>query len=101
MEARDKTKALDRVTASAPGDFDLILMDIQMPVMDGYAATRAIRALEDREKARIPIVAMTANAFAEDVRAAGEAGMDGHIAKPVDIPVMRRTIAEVLGRGER
>ncbi len=100
-KAENGQVALDRVTASAPGDFDLILMDIQMPVMDGYAATRAIRALEDREKARIPIVAMTANAFAEDVRAAGEAGMDGHIAKPVDIPVMRRTIAEVLGRGER
>ena len=72
------------------------LVDIQMPVMDGYAATRAIRALENPRLAGIPIVAMTANAFEEDVRAAEEAGMQGHIAKPIDVAVMVSTLGDVL-----
>lgn len=67
-----------------------------MPVMGGYEATRMIRALDDPLLADIPIVAMTANAFTEDVRAAEEAGMNGHIAKPIDIPKMIRTIVDVL-----
>ena len=90
--------AVEKISASEPGAFDLVLMDIQMPVMDGYAATRAIRSLADRELAAIPIIAMTANAFAEDVHAAEEAGMDGHIAKPIDITVMKNTISDVLSR---
>ena len=99
--AENGREALDRISASAAGTFDLILMDIQMPVMDGYAATRAIRALENPALAGIPIVAMTANAFAEDVRAAESAGMDGHIAKPVDVAVMKKTITDVLSRHKK
>ncbi len=69
-----------------------------MPVMDGYAATKVIRSLDDHALAGIPIIAMTANAFEEDIRAAQEAGMDGHVAKPIDIPAMKKTIAQVLSR---
>ena len=71
-------------------------MDIQMPVMDGYTATKTIRGLENKGLARIPIVAMTANAFAEDVRASEEAGMQGHIAKPIDVNVMIQILTNVL-----
>ena len=67
-----------------------------MPVMDGYEATRAIRALEDPERAGIPILAMTANAFREDVEAAEKAGMQGHIAKPVDVNALMNTLRSVL-----
>ncbi len=88
--------AVDMVSASEPGYYDLILMDIQMPVMDGYAATRAIRALDDPKLAGIPIVALTANAFHEDVEAAKEAGMVAHIAKPVDVQEMLATLRSVL-----
>ncbi|MBQ7534660.1 MAG: amino acid permease [Stomatobaculum sp.] len=88
--------AVDMMSAAEPGHYDLVLMDIQMPVMDGYTATKAIRALDDPEKAAIPVVAMTANAFAEDVRAAEEAGMNGHIAKPIDIQTMIQTISNAL-----
>ena len=88
--------AVDMVKASAPGYYDAILMDIQMPVMDGYEATRAIRGLEDKALASVPILAMTANAFKEDEKAAEEAGMQGHIAKPIDIGVMLKKITAVL-----
>ena len=98
--AENGQEALDKVSSSAPGYYDIVLMDIQMPVMDGYAATRAIRSLENRELAEIPIVAMTANAFSEDVRAAEEAGMNGHVAKPVDVELLTKTLAEVLGKKE-
>jgi len=89
-------EAVEIVTASKPGHFDLILMDVQMPVMDGYEATRAIRALDDPALANIPIIAMTANAFAEDIQAAKNAGMNAHIAKPIDIAGMITTITQVL-----
>ncbi len=88
--------ALDHVKEASAGDLDLILMDIQMPVMDGYEATKAIRSLDDEDKASIPIVAMTANAFMEDVRGAEEAGMQGHIAKPIDVNRMIQTLTDVL-----
>ena len=88
--------AVDMVAASHSGYYDLILMDIQMPVMDGYEAARAIRALPDRRLASLPIIAMTANAFQEDIRRAEEAGMNGHIAKPLDIPAMMATLGEVM-----
>ncbi len=90
--------AVEALTAKEPGYYSLILMDVQMPVMGGYDATRAIRALENKEYASIPIIAMTANAFAEDVAAAKEAGMDDHVAKPIDIPKLMGTLKEVLGR---
>ena len=90
--------AVDMVRASAPGYYDIILMDIQMPQMDGYTAAGIIRALPDPALAAVPIVAMTANAFREDVRRAEEAGMNGHIAKPLDIPSMMATIKSVLSK---
>ena len=84
------------VSASAAGYYDAVLMDIQMPVMDGYEATRAIRALENKDLANIPVLAMTANAFKEDELAAMEAGMQAHIAKPVDVGLLMKTLASVL-----
>lgn len=78
---------------NAPEDtYDLVLMDIQMPRMDGYTATREIRTLPNSRRANIPIVAMTANAFEEDRRKAFECGMNGHIVKPIDL----KSIADVL-----
>ena len=93
--------AVDMVAASAPGYYDAILMDIQMPVMNGYEATRAIRKLENKALARIPILAMTANAFKEDEQAALEAGMQAHIAKPIDIQAMMQTLTAVLLEAEK
>ncbi|MBQ2343874.1 MAG: response regulator, partial [Acidaminococcaceae bacterium] len=75
---------------------DGVLMDIQMPVMNGYESTKAIRSLADKKLAAVPIIAMTANAFAEDVQAARDAGMNGHIAKPINIPQMVATLRGCL-----
>ncbi len=88
--------ALDMLTASEPGYYDAVLMDLQMPVMDGYEATRAIRALEDPALAGIPILAMTANAFKEDAEAVKAAGMQAHIPKPIDVNVLMNTLRSVL-----
>ena len=88
--------AYDKIAASKPGDFDAVLMDVQMPVMNGYEATAKIRALPDKKLANIPIIAMTANAFTEDIQAAKDAGMNSHIAKPLDIQKMIETLTEVL-----
>lgn len=87
--------AVDIITNAKKGDFDLILMDIQMPYMDGYEATKHIRAL-DTEISKIPIVAMTANAFEEDRKMALEAGMDDHITKPIDIDELKETLARIV-----
>ena len=95
-EAENGKIAVDKVSASQPGYYQLVLMDIQMPVMNGYEATQAIRALPDPKLASIPIIAMTANAFAEDVQTAKDAGMDGHLAKPISMDKMRQTLTEVL-----
>ena len=95
-EADDGDAAVEKVRWSAPGHYDLILMDVQMPRMDGYEATRQIRALPDAAKAGIPIFAMTANAFEEDRQNALKAGMDGHIAKPLDIPHLLQVLTDVL-----
>ncbi|MBQ7705606.1 MAG: transporter substrate-binding domain-containing protein [Selenomonadaceae bacterium] len=88
--------AVEKYSASKPGDYDLILMDIQMPIMNGYDAAQAIRKLENPALAKIPIIAMTANAFSEDVQAAKNAGMNAHIAKPLDVPKMMEVLAEFL-----
>ena len=88
--------ALEMTAASEPGYYDVILMDIQMPVMDGYTATQAIRNIPNPKLAGIPIIAMTANAFQEDIKKAEEVGMNGHIAKPLDIPSMKATLRQVL-----
>ena len=87
-------------TKEAFGRDHAFLMDIQMTVMDGYEAARAIRALDNPELTEIPIIAMTANAFKEDELAAEQAGMKGYIAKPIDLPKMMETIRTVLHRKE-
>ena len=92
----DGTEAVDTIKNVEPGTYDLILMDIQMPIMDGYEATRQIRAMEDSERSSVPIVAMTANAFDEDRQKAMEAGMNGHVAKPIDITKLMDTLKEIL-----
>lgn len=95
--AENGKEAVDKVAASTPGYYDVVLMDIQMPVMDGYEATQSIRSLDNPELSKIPIVAMTANAFSEDVKKAEDVGMNGHIAKPIDVNNMKNTLKEVLG----
>ena len=76
---------------------DIVITDIHMPVMDGLEATKAIRMLEREDAKRIPIIAMTANAFEEDRKACLDAGMDEHIGKPIDIPLLKRTITKAIG----
>ena len=88
--------AVEKVEAASADRYDLILMDIQMPEMDGYEATRRIRALPDAKKAALPIVAMTANAFEDDRKNALRAGMNGHIAKPLDIQKLFQVLSELL-----
>ena len=90
--------ALDMVSGSADGYYDAVLMDIQMPVMDGYTAAGRIRALENKALAEVPILAMTANAFKEDADAAIAAGMQAHIAKPIDAELLLKTLAGILSR---
>ncbi len=95
--AGDGTEALEKVKAEAADRYDLILMDIQMPRMDGYEATRRIRSLADPAKAHIPIYAMTANVFEEDRQKALDSGLNGHIAKPIDIANLMAVLKDVLG----
>jgi Signal transduction histidine kinase len=95
--AEDGKQALDMFLASEPAHYDIILMDIQMPVMDGYSAARSIRALNRSDAAAIPIYAMTANTFQEDIDKALAAGMNGHIAKPIDINALMQVLRRVAG----
>ena len=92
--------AVERFERSEEGEFDAILMDVQMPVMNGYDATKAIRSLKRSDAGKIPIIAMTANAFAEDEKEALAAGMDVHMAKPIDIELLKKTIGNCVQRKE-
>ncbi len=89
-------QCVNLITKMPAGTYDMILMDIQMPEMDGYKATQAIRNLPDRDKACIPIIAMTANAFVEDRRDAMAAGMNGHMAKPIQVDQLLSTLKTIL-----
>ena len=84
--------AVERFQSAPPDRFHAILMDVQMPVMNGHDAARAIRALDREDAGQIPIIAMTANAFAEDEKAALDAGMNAHVAKPLDVELLKKTI---------
>lgn len=95
-EATNGVEAIDKVIHSKSGYFDLILMDVQMPVMDGYKATREIRRMKESALAGIPIVALTANTFEEDKKKCFAAGMNGHIEKPINRQIIRSTLANVL-----
>ena len=105
-EGADVTKAWNGQEAvelfrnSEPGEFDVILMDIMMPVMNGYEATKMIRSLDREDAKAIPIIAMTANAFTEDRLRAKEAGMDEHIAKPIQVDKLLSILAEMIRQQE-
>ena len=94
--AEDGIICVDMMEKAEAGYYDLILMDIQMPNMDGYKATQIIRKFYDKQKAQIPILAMTANAFEEDRKNAVKAGMNGHISKPINVSDLMATLANVL-----
>ena len=92
--------AVEKLAASEAGYYDALLMDVQMPVMDGFTAAKAIRSLDNRKLAATPIIAMTANAFKEDAEAAFKAGMQAHVAKPVNVDILLRTLSDVLSEKE-
>ena len=94
-------EGVELVASSRPGDYAAVLMDIQMPVKNGYNATRLIRSLHNPELARIPVIALTAKAFSEDIAAARETGMDGHIAKPINMKKVLETLSQVLEDREK
>ncbi len=96
VQAVNGAEAVERFQASPLGSIQVILMDMQMPVMDGCQAARAIRALDRPDAATVPIIAVTANAFAEDIAKTTEAGMNGHISKPIDFAVLSRTMARLI-----
>lgn len=95
-KAMDGQQTVNIFAENKPETFDMILMDVMMPVMDGYEATRCIRSLERADAKEIPIIAMTANAFVEDVEKARQAGMNGHLAKPIKVDEMLKTIGSIL-----
>ena len=99
--AEDGAACVDMLKRASSGYYDLILMDIQMPNMNGYDATRTIRALQNPAKAGIPILAMTANAFEEDKREAYRSGMNGHLAKPINVRELMKELAKLLGETPR
>ncbi len=94
--AENGQEAVERLREADAGTYQIVLMDIQMPVMNGYEATKAIREFEDKDKASVPIIAMSANAFAEDIQKSLDNGMNGHISKPIEIAKMMETINEIL-----
>jgi CheY-like chemotaxis protein len=99
MVAQNGKIAVDMCAKSEESHFDLILMDIMMPEMDGLTATRAIRSMNRKDMQTIPIIAMTANAFADDRKAALDAGMNGFVAKPIDVEILIQEIREILKNG--
>lgn len=99
--AENGIESLKMLEASEPGRYSLIFMDIQMPVMNGLEAAKAIRRLDDVRKSSIPIIAMTANAFAQDVSDCINAGMNAHIAKPVNMNIMLSEIKKYVGKRHR
>ena len=101
VEAKNGKEALEIFRNSKMGEYDFIIMDVMMPVMDGLEATKAIRGLEREDAKKIPIIAMTANAFEEDRKACLDAGMDEHIGKPIDIPLLKRTITKLLTKNHK
>lgn len=96
VRREDGVRTVEAFRSAEPGTYDAILMDIQMPGMNGYEATRAIRSLDRRDAKEVPIIAMTANAFAEDVQAALEAGMNAHVAKSIDMDLLRAALGKVF-----
>ena len=100
-KAWDGQEAVERFRKSKPGEFDVILMDIMMPVMNGYEATKMIRSLDREDAKTIPVIAMTANAFTEDRMRAKEAGMDEHISKPVDVKLLVKVIHKLVENSQK
>ena len=98
LKAWNGKEAIEIFEKSEPGEIDLIMMDIMMPVMGGLEATRKIRALDRPDAATIPIVAMTANAFSDDIRRSREAGMNEHLSKPLEMEKIIRTAARYCGK---
>ena len=92
-------KILEVFEQSVPGDYDMILMDVQMPVMNGYEAAKAIRSSSHELAKKIPIIAMTANAFSEDIQHSLAAGMNAHISKPVDMKTLEKTVRSIKSGG--
>ncbi len=97
-QAENGQEAVEKIRESDPGYYDVVLMDIQMPLLNGYEATMAIRSLSDPFQSSIPVIAMTANAFYEDIKKAHEAGMDGHIPKPIDVKKMLLELSRILSQ---
>ena len=101
IQAKNGAEAVEMFRQSLPHTIHAILMDMQMPVMDGCTAARAIRAMDRPDAASVPIIAVTANAFAEDIAKTTEAGMDGHISKPIDFAVLSRTLPHLVKGWDR
>lgn len=97
-EAYDGKEALERIEAEPPGTYDMVFMDIMMPVMNGLEAAQAIRRLEREDVQTLPIIAMSANAFDEDVRRSLASGMNAHLSKPIDLGQLEQVLAQYLGK---
>ena len=95
-QAKDGREAVERIASATPGEYAVVLMDIQMPIMDGYEATKAIRDLDNRILAKVPIVAMTANAFGEERKKAFACGMNGYVTKPIEVDVLFETLKQII-----
>ena len=100
-EAINGAVAVAKIQKSGNAPYDFVLMDVQMPYMDGYEATRLVRKLKDKNLANLPIIAMTANAFEEDRKRALESGMDEHLSKPIHPKIMFKTISTILKNREK